>query len=262
MAAYHRAFPPELIEIIKGLPIHRGDAVLDFACGDGSYALWLARRVGEAGKVIALDVSPAFLEVARRKVARRPELARRVRFVQGEVGRFPLRDGAVDLAWCAQSLYSLPDPIGAVCRMAHTVRPGGYVSVFENDELHHVLLPWPVEIELALRRAELEAFVAGSDEPRKFYIGRQLLHAFREAGLAEVRARSVAFTRQVPLDPAARRFFTGYLVDLRERAGPHLESSLRGLLDRMTDPASDQFLLDGPDLSVACVNHVAIGVRP
>ncbi|WP_165226455.1 class I SAM-dependent methyltransferase [Aquisphaera insulae] len=262
MAAYHRAFAPELIAILEDLPIRKGDVVLDFACGDGTYTRWLARLVGKSGQVIALDVSPAFLEVARRKVARRPKRARRVGFVRGDVDHVPIGGGSVDMVWCAQSLYSLPDPIEAIRRMAGVVRPGGHVAVFENDELHHVLLPWPVEIELALRKSELEAFVAGADEPRKFYVGRQLLHALRAAGLVDVRVRCVAFTRQVPLDPAARKFFAGYLEDLRDRAGPRLEPSLRTLVDRLTTPDSGQFLLDSPDLSVTCVNHTAIGVRP
>ncbi len=65
MADYHRAFAPELKAMIDTLPIDRGERVLDFACGDGCYAQWLARRVGPAGQVLALDISPAFLDLAQ-----------------------------------------------------------------------------------------------------------------------------------------------------------------------------------------------------
>ena len=95
-----------------------------------------------------------------------------------------------------------------------------------------VPLPWPVEIELALKKAELLAFVETSDRPRKYYVGRDLRRVFRLAGLARCTVRSVAFTRQAPLDPATRSFLEGYLEDLRRRTGltssPACESSSTG----------------------------------
>ncbi len=63
MSAYHQAFARELQEIVHTLPVRRGDRVVDFACGDGSYSRWLARRVGREGRVVALDISPAFLDL-------------------------------------------------------------------------------------------------------------------------------------------------------------------------------------------------------
>ena len=124
MADYHRAFAPELKAIIESLPIRRGERVLDFACGDGSYSRWLARHVGPAGKVLALDISPAFLDVARQS-ALRSTMGRRIEFLQADIHRLPVAANSLDLVWCAQSLYSLPDPIDALLqRMAKAVRPG------------------------------------------------------------------------------------------------------------------------------------------
>ena len=68
LLAYHRAFERELRELIAGLPLRPGDRVLDLACGDGVYAHWLAERLGEGGRVLAVDLSPAFLELARHEI--------------------------------------------------------------------------------------------------------------------------------------------------------------------------------------------------
>ena len=125
--------------------------------------------------------------------------------------------------------------------MAETVRPGGHVAVLENDEFHHILLPWPVEIELALKQAELASFVETSDRPRKYYVGRDLCRLFRAAGLKRCQAQGVVFTRQAPLDRAARSFLTAYLENLRLRVGPHLEPSLRALFTRLSNPRSKLF---------------------
>jgi ubiquinone/menaquinone biosynthesis C-methylase UbiE len=261
MAAYHRTFARELRRVIGKLPLRPGACVVDFACGDGSYTRWLARRLGPGGKVLAVDISEAFLRLARRTTPN-SSAYRRVHFVQADLNRLPLANGSIDLAWCAQSLYSLSDAVEALRLMARAVRPRGHVAVFENDELHHVLMPWPVEVELAIKKAELLSYVDVSERPRKFYVGRELRRAFRAAGLASTRVRSVAFTRQAPLDCPARSFFTRYLVDLHRRVRPYLESGVVELFDRMADPDSEQFLLASPDLAITCLNHVVVGTKP
>lgn len=43
--------------------IHRGDRVLDVGAAPGSWSLWLARKVGDAGGVTAVDLNPLSLEL-------------------------------------------------------------------------------------------------------------------------------------------------------------------------------------------------------
>jgi hypothetical protein len=146
--------------------------------------------------------------------------------------------------------------------MARVARPGGLVAVFENDEFHHVLLPWPVEVELALRRAELRALTERSDQLRKFYVGRHLRRAFRAAGLADCQHRTWTIDRQAPLGPEDRAYFAGYLQDLRARIGAYLEPEIRDEFQRLVDPESPAYLLDSPDFTVTCLNHIAWCVKP
>src|SRR5262249_32713880 len=157
-------------------------------------------------------------------------------------------------------------------RMQRAARPGGLVAVLENDEFHHVLLPWPVEIELGIRRAELAALIERSDQPQKFYVGRRLLSVFRAAGLADcqhrpwtVRAAGLAdcqhrtwtIDRQTPLSCDERDYFARYLEDLRQKVEPHLEPEIRDEFERLADPDSVAYLLDDPDFHVTCLNHIA-----
>jgi hypothetical protein len=134
--------------------------------------------------------------------------------------------------------------------------------VFENDEFHHVLLPWPVEVELALRRAELAALTRLSKKPQKFYVGRHLRPLFRAAGLADCRHRTWTIDRQAPLGPDDRAYFAGYLADLRKQAAPHLSGEIRDEFERLVDPDSPGYLLDGPDFTTTCLNHLAWSVKP
>jgi ubiquinone/menaquinone biosynthesis C-methylase UbiE len=112
---------------------------------------------------VAVDKVPEYLDVAR---AANP--GGRVEFVCAPVEALPFPEGTFDLCWCAQSLYSLPDPVEALRHMLRVTRPGGLVAVLEADSLHHAILPWPAEVELAVRAAELRALAEESDRPRKF----------------------------------------------------------------------------------------------
>jgi demethylmenaquinone methyltransferase/2-methoxy-6-polyprenyl-1,4-benzoquinol methylase len=261
LSAYQGAFERELREMIGSLPIAEEDWVLEVACGDGVYARWLADRVGPRGEVVAVDISDAFLEIAHDQARHSPKCGQ-IRFVQGDVEHMPFSNNAFDFAWCAQSLYSLPDPVESLRRMARVVRPGGVVAVLENDALHHILLPWTIEMELAIHRAELHDFKEESSKPRKYYIGRQLCQSFREAGLVNYRKRTWASNRQAPLGPLERAFFDEYLLDLRDRVAPHLEPSIRDKFERLVDPKSGQYMLDCPDLAVTCIDHVVWGFKP
>lgn len=259
MAAYHEAFAPELREAVALSGVRPGDLVVDAACGGGAYSCWLAERVGPSGRVVAVDASPAYLDLARRRVEA-ASLSDRVDFVQLDLDHCPLVEGAAELVWCAQSLYSLPNPVEALRRLKNLAR-GGRVAVFESDELHHIILPWPVDLELALRRAELAAFEARSDRPSKYYVARDLPRLFREAGLPHCEVATIAFNRQAPFDAPTRRFLSAYLANLRERAAPHLDPKMRRRFDELVGQDA-RGILDDPDALIICVDHLAVSTLP
>lgn len=260
LAAYHAAFAGELRAMVDTLPIPRGGKVVEIACGDGAYTLWLADRVGPGGTVVAVDISPDYLRVAR-SASTRDESAARVVHIVSPIERLPLVPGAFDLAWCAQSLFSLPEPVAALRAMADLVKPGGTVAVFETDTVHQLLLPWPVDVELAVRRAEYESFAAEGGAFERYYVGRDLAHCFGEAGLDKVLVRSFASTRQAPLSAPVRTFLVAYLADLSGRVLGRLDPTARDRFAALSDPDADTGLVNRPDLTVTCLDLLATGVK-
>lgn len=258
LAAFHAAFHRELRAMIAELPVPAGADVLDVACGDGAYSALLAEKVGPNGRVVALDADPKYVEHARRSIREDPSAAS-IEFLVATLEDPPFPPGAFDLVWCAQSLYSLPEPVAALRRMARLAKPGGLVVVLEDDALHRLILPWPVEIELAVRAAEFAVVVDESRHPRKFYVGRRLRSVFREAGLTEIHKSTWAVDRAYPLGEAERRFLTEYLRRLRERIASDLDSEIRSDFDRLVDEGSADFLLDRPDFDMTCIDHVVWG---
>jgi ubiquinone/menaquinone biosynthesis C-methylase UbiE len=261
MDAFHRAFSAELKSAINALPLTPQMKVLDVGCGDGFYAGLLAERLVSPGKVIALDVDPNFLAVAQQNPAladARCELA----FVEADLAGLPETCKACDLVWCAQSLYSLPEPVEALRQMIAAVKPGGIVAVLENDTLHQLLLPWPIHLEIAVRSAELLAFAQESNRPSKFYVGRMLPAVFAEAGLEPLGFQTQCIDRQAPLSRDLEAFLQSYLERMHERVSPHLDRQFADEFGRLIDPASEAYMLRQPWFTMSCVNVLVWGRRP
>jgi ubiquinone/menaquinone biosynthesis C-methylase UbiE len=256
--SYHKAFSTELKRLVQSLPIREGNLVLEMACGDGAYTGWLSDLAGETGRVVGLDLLPDYLRQASLEIENR-EVGCQVDFVAASIDRLPFNDRTFDVAWCAQSLFSLPDPLETVRQMCRVVKLDGLVAVLENDTLHQILLPWPVDVELAIRGAEWEALRDESPNPSKFYVGRRLGKVFREAGLSELRINSFAHSRLAPIEPHARRFLEAYLDDLRQRVTDRIDSRLRSRFLNLIDPQSSDYLVDEPDFQFTTIDHVVQG---
>ena len=258
LAAYHRAFAAELREIVHSLPIAKGQTVLDMACGDGAYSHWLAECVGADGRVVAVDNNAGCLEIARRASCS----FYNIEFLRAPIDSLPFEDETFDLCWCAQSLYSLPDPVEALRRLFRVTKPGGIVAVLESDTLHHVILPWPVELELSVRAAELRDLAEKTETPRKFYVGRQLRSVFRKAGFEDITMQTLAYDRAAPLGPHEHTYFSEYLKDLLKRYAKHLDGPIRRGFELTADGQSNEFLLNDPDLTATCIDQLASGRKP
>jgi SAM-dependent methyltransferase len=74
---------------------------LDLGTGTGEGALAIARRFPDA-EVVGVDLAPAMIEAARRKVS--PELGGRVSFEQGDASRLACADGSFDLVALANMI--------------------------------------------------------------------------------------------------------------------------------------------------------------
>lgn len=258
LAAYHNAHADDLQAMIADLPIRPGDRILDMACGSGVYTCWLAERVGPEGHVVGLDINPAYLQAAQHLLTQAC-LSERVSLQEGDVEALPFDHASFDLVWCAQSMYSLPDPAAALRELRRIVRPGGVVAVFENDVIHQIVLPWPADLELAVRQAQLQAFQAHNAFPERFFLARSFCEAFREAGFADCRITPYTSVRHAPLEAAERTFLTAYLRNLVTSTRPFLEPSVTQRLMALAEPSSPDFLLDDPHFVVTYIDLLACG---
>ena len=54
--------------LVRALRLRRGETVAEIGCGPGYFTARLARAVGPAGHVFAVDPEPAVLDIMRRRL--------------------------------------------------------------------------------------------------------------------------------------------------------------------------------------------------
>jgi ubiquinone/menaquinone biosynthesis C-methylase UbiE len=139
--------------ILGAFGLREGERVLEIGQGTGYYSLEAARRVGESGRLICLDLQrEMLLEVRRRMVAADRENAD---FVLATANAIPLRPGSVDHAFLVGVLGEIPDRPRALAEIRRVLRRGGRLSVSEQ-------LPDPDFVTRRSLRRELRA--AGFEE--------------------------------------------------------------------------------------------------
>jgi ubiquinone/menaquinone biosynthesis C-methylase UbiE len=104
-----------------------GDRVLDFGCGPAFFTREFAKRVGDTGRVIAVDVQEEMLQILRKKLE--PEgLMPRIHTHQcapDSLGLSPEHDGNIDVAFAIFVVHEVPDPAKLFREIAALVKPGG-----------------------------------------------------------------------------------------------------------------------------------------
>ena len=252
--AFHAAARPELVELYASLPMSPSTLVLDVACGDGCHALGLAAR---SPRVIGLDRSTACLRLARSRGVPVP--------LRADAARLPFADGRFDLVFCAQSLGSLVDHLGALGEMVRVTRPGGTVAVLESDPVHRILLPWDPALEVRVRRAQLEGLTELARRhgmpADKFMCARRLDRILRDLGALDCRLATLAITRRAPLGRDEERFLGAYFADVRLRASDHLGAEDRRALEALTTPDSPAYLARDPNFYYTQLEILALARR-
>jgi ubiquinone/menaquinone biosynthesis C-methylase UbiE len=115
--------------VLKEAAIQPAMKVLDFGCGPGSYTAALARMVGPAGHIYALDVNPAALRVTERLAARRKIENLTAILSDRDTG---LPDASVDVALLYDTFHHLSQPETVLKELHRVLKPGGLLSFSDH----------------------------------------------------------------------------------------------------------------------------------
>jgi len=195
-----------------------GETVLDLGSGGGIDVLLSARRVGPTGKAYGLDMTDEMLALAREN--QRQAGVENVEFLQGEIERIPLPDGAVDVV-ISNCVINLSADKGRVLREAFRVlKPGGRFAVSD------VVVRGPVPPEVRRSMELWLGCVAGALEESEF---RRLL---AEAGFEDVEIEPTRVYRLAD----AKAFLAEAGLDA-EAIAPEIDGRFMSAFVRVRKPA-------------------------
>ena len=112
---------------IRMADLKTGEVVLDLGSGAGFDAFLAARRVGESGKVIGVDMTP---EMVQKAVVNAEKLGvGNVEFRLGNIEKLPLDNDSVDVTISNCVINLSPDKSAVFAEIYRSLKPGGRMII-------------------------------------------------------------------------------------------------------------------------------------
>ncbi len=149
-----------------------GETVLDLGSGAGIDAFLAARRVGTAGHVIGVDMTPEMLDKARAGAARMG--FSQVEFRAGRLEALPVDDASIDAVTSNCVINLVPDKPAVFREIARVLKPGGRLVVSD------IVLERPLPAALAADLLGYVGCISGAEQKSCYFSG------LAEAGLGDI----------------------------------------------------------------------------
>jgi len=114
---------------LDALSVEEGQTICDLGCGNGYHSLELAKRVGEEGLVIGVDIQPEMLDRLEWR-AEEQEITN-IELLIGEYDDPRLEDESCDLILMADVYHELSHPAEVLGHLRRALKPGGRVAALE-----------------------------------------------------------------------------------------------------------------------------------
>lgn len=107
------------LKLIERLSVKKGHCVLDLGCGTGQLALVLSEKVGEEGRIVAIDP-----EEERIKLAQERNNASNIEYTVASDKNFP-EDQKYDIVICTSAIHWIEDKTTTFNKVYANLKPGG-----------------------------------------------------------------------------------------------------------------------------------------
>jgi SAM-dependent methyltransferase len=203
--------------LLRALPRRPATAAFEFGCATGRLSRQVAERLDRDSHLIAVDPSPAMIEIAQAGLAAEGAettidnaAAARLTFAVADLVPSPVEETSQDLVLSNLALGELAHPAGAIADLARALKPGGRALV---------TLPmrgsWTEFLDLyrdVLReQGKRDALAALAAYESRLPDPRTAVRWFEAAGLTGV---TLETSRWELLFKSAREFFFAPIVEL------------------------------------------------
>lgn len=167
-------------DTVSALALKPGDTVVELGCGTGLNFEYVQRAIGPTGRLIAVDLTDAMLELARARAAK--EGWSNVEFVQADMAEWRPPTG-IHAAYSTLALTLVPEYDRIVQRASEALAPGGKFAVLDMKDPEgwprwlvklsaRLNAPFGVSLDLADRHlwSSIERYFS-STELREYYFG-------------------------------------------------------------------------------------------
>lgn len=116
-------------QVLNALQLHSGEVVADLGAGSGYFTFRMAPRVGNTGKVLAVDVQPEMLQTLRQRAS--AQKITNVQVIQASETNPHLPKDAVDLVLLVDVYHELAHPYEVMRAVRDALKPDGCVVFVE-----------------------------------------------------------------------------------------------------------------------------------
>lgn len=144
-------------EVVEALGLRSGQVVADIGAGSGYFAVRLAGPVGEAGRVLAVDVDARLLEHLEGRV--REASLGNVETILAPPNDPRLPEAGVDLIFFCNVWHHIDDQDGYLAKLRQALKPGGRLVMID---FHKRDLPVGPGVAMKIAREDLLAQLEGA----------------------------------------------------------------------------------------------------
>jgi cyclopropane fatty-acyl-phospholipid synthase-like methyltransferase len=129
----------QIDRVMDILTIQQGKNVADVGAGSGWFTVRAARRVGEGGKVFAVDINPEAVRYVESRAEK--EGLHNVNAIQGHEDDALLPAGQVDAVLLLKTYHEIAKPVTLLKNLKASLRPGAKIGIIDrngNGENHGV----------------------------------------------------------------------------------------------------------------------------
>ncbi|GHD83543.1 hypothetical protein GCM10007394_24050 [Salinibacterium amurskyense] len=256
---YRRYLQPYLFDpwaqlLVSSVDLERGQTVFDVAAGTGAVTRAAASAVGQAGRVIACDISGPML--AALTEAQPSGSGAAIETLVCSATAIDLPDSSVDVAFCHQGLPFMPDRVAVAQEVLRVLRPAGTVAV-AVWALGAPLYPFDRYAEFMLSRMPESPFARIMASGALSMTALSVESALKDGGFREVSAHDEKLTVRWDSAAAEARGITGtpFAAELALLPADDRSSFLKDLAKWLADD-------EGEPVSYSTTAVFGFGVAP